>query len=322
MNRPSFFIAGHSKSGTTALANFLEQHPGLFMCAPKEPNYFCPSWCRADGQASIFTRRSESDYLALFEGARPDQRCGEASAVYLYSPEAAARIHDFDPDSRIIMIFREPVDFVRSYHLQLLRNPPAEGERIKDLAEAIRLEPARRRGEALPEGCLVPEFLYYTTDRLRYDEHYDRFAALFPPQQILTLLYDDFRRDNAGTVRRVYEFLGVDPDFEPELGDHNAGGVALRSRHAQAMMRRATHGGGLVAAARAALPTKLRRRAADVAYRRVVFGEAEAVDPALAREIRARAHPHVIELGKRLGRDLVAKWGYAEQAEPVLSTAT
>ena len=31
MPRPSFFIVGHSKSGTTALAQFLGQHPALFM---------------------------------------------------------------------------------------------------------------------------------------------------------------------------------------------------------------------------------------------------------------------------------------------------
>jgi hypothetical protein len=91
MPRPSFFIVGHSKSGTTALARFLDQHPALHMSRPKEPNYFCPEFCRADAAAgrpagapqTAFVRRTEAEYLALFDGARPGQRCGEASAAYL-----------------------------------------------------------------------------------------------------------------------------------------------------------------------------------------------------------------------------------------------
>lgn len=309
-NRPSFFIVGHSKSGTTALSIFLDQHPELFVCDPEEPNYFCPSFCRAPGPPSRFFRRSEEEYLALFDAARPDQICGEASAAYLYSREAAEEIHRFDPAARIIMIFREPVSFLRSFHLQMLKNTPEEGETVRDLAEAIRLEPERKAGGKLPAGCLVPELLHYASDRIRYDEHYDRFADRFPRDQILPLIYDDFRADNSGTVRRVYEFLGVDPEFAPELADHNTGGQALRSRRMAGLLRAATHGTA-VRPLRRALPRRLRRQAIDVAYSRVAFEPAAEVDPALAETIRTRAFPHVAALSDRLGRDLVAEWGYS-----------
>lgn len=314
MNRPSFFIVGHSKSGTTALAEFLHQHPALFVCKPEEPNYFCPSWCRAPGPPSSFHRRSEAEYGALFEAAAPGQACGEASAAYLYSEEAAGLIHGFEPAARIVMIFREPVSFLRSYHLQLLKNAAAEGETVRDLGAAIRLEPERRAGRRLPAGCLVPEMLRYTTDRLRYEEHFDRFAARFPAEQILPLVYDDFRADNAGTVRRVFEFLDVDPGFLPALGEHNSGGVALRSRRLQSALRRATHAGGVAARARRALPRGVRRRAIATAYSRFAFESAPPLDPQLAAEIRARAAPHVGALGSRLGRDLLGEWGYRDAA--------
>jgi hypothetical protein len=318
MPRPSFFIVGHSKSGTTALAKFLAQHPALFMCTPKEPNYFCPAFCRVDDPAdaplSAFVRRTEAEYLALFDGARPDQRCGEASAAYLYAQEAAACIHAFDPAARVVMIFREPVSFLQSYHLQLLKNPVSEGETVRDLGEAIRLEPARRRGERIPRGCLIPEMLYYTTDRLAYDAHYDRFAARFPESQLLALLYDDFRRDNAGTVRRVLAFLGVDPTFEPALGEHNTGGLAVRSKWAQTVVHQLSVGWGafgrLKPLVKPLLPRALRRRATEAAYRRLVYEEAPPVDPAVASLIRAAARPHVAALGGRLGRDLLSEWGY------------
>jgi len=244
-----------------------------------------------------------------------------ASAVYLYSEEAARRIHAFSPGARIVMIFREPVSFLRSYHLQLLKNAPAEGETVRYLGEALRLEPARRRGEQLPEGCLLPEFLYYTTDRLAYDVHYDRCAALFPEDQLLALVYDDFRRDNAGTVRRVFEFLGVDPSFVPDFGEHNTGGRAVRSRRANTWLHQLTTGWGPLGPvkplAKAVLPRGLRRRLIEAAYRRFVYEDAQPLDPALAEVIRAAAHPHVAALGERLGRDLLAEWGYVSEVEVV-----
>lgn len=324
MNRPSFFIVGHSKSGTTALAKFLDQHPALFLSKdPKEPNYFCPSWSRADGPPSHFVKRTEAEYLALFDEAEPGQQCGEASAVYLYAPESAEAIHAFDPEARIIMLFREPVSFIRSYHLQMLKNPVSEGETVKDLSEAIRLEPARKRGEELPEGCLLPELLYYTTDRLRYDEHYDRYAAIFPHEQILALTYDDFRRDNLGTVRRVFAFLGVDTSVAPEFGEYNTGGVTVRSKQAQTWLRRLTHGEGLLAPlkaiAKVLLPKSMRQQATKAAYDNLAFAPAEAVAPEVAEQIRAAARPHVEALSTRLGRDLMAEWGY--EREPVAEEA-
>lgn len=308
-SRPSFFIVGHSKSGTTALSIFLDQHPQLFVCDPEEPNYFCPTFCRAPGPPSRFFERTEEEYLALFEGAATDQRCGEASAAYLYSPEAAELIHRFDPDSRIIMIFREPVSFIRSFHLQMLKNTPTEGETVSDLGEAIRLEPERREGRSLPDGCLIPELLMYTTDRLRYDEHYERFAAKFPSEQILALTHDEFRSDNPGTVRQVYEFLGVDSEFEPRFAEHNAGGQALRSRRVASALRGATHSKA-AAPLRRALPARLRKKAIDTAYSKVAFEEPGETDPQVAETIRIRARPHVEALGEILGRDLVEEWGY------------
>lgn len=309
-NRPSFFIVGHSKSGTTALSIFLDQHPRLFVCDPEEPNYFCPSFCRAPGPPSRFFRRSEEAYLALFDEAGPDQLCGEASAAYLYSADAAEEIHRFDPQARIIMIFREPVSFLRSFHLQMLKNTPEEGDTVRDLGEAIRLEPERRAGRSLPDGCLIPELLYYASDRIRYDEHYERFARRFPTSQILPLIYDDFRTDNAGTVRRVFEFLGVDPEFEPEFGEHNTGGQALRSRRAGSLLHKATHARA-AAPLRRALPRRFRRRAIDAAYSRVAFESAGELDPRVAETIRARAFPHLAALGELLGRDLATEWGYS-----------
>lgn len=318
MNRPSFFIAGNSKSGTTALYAFLNAHPELFLCDPKEPDYFARAFCRNPDPDGAFHPRTEAEYLALFADARPDQVCGEASAVYLYAPDAAEALHAFDPDARLIFMLREPVDFLHSYHLQLLKNPITEGEAVASFEEALALEPARKRGEAVPEGCLIPELLYYR-ERIRYAEHLRRYYDRFPADQILVILYDDFKRDNEGVYARVLEFLGVDAAFRPVFEQHNQG-ARLRSKRLQRLMRQVTFGDGWAAAVKgplkALLPQALRRGMVDAIYRHVVFRPKDQLDPALVRALRREFRPEVEKAGALLDRDLVALWGY-DVDEPV-----
>ena len=39
MALPNLLIVGAAKSGTTSLHNYLNQHPDIFMCSPKEPHF-------------------------------------------------------------------------------------------------------------------------------------------------------------------------------------------------------------------------------------------------------------------------------------------
>lgn len=311
--RPSFFIVGNSKSGTTAMSRFLDQHPDLFVCRPEEPNYFATDFCRDPDPAGLFHPRSEADYLAMFAAAAPHQRCGEASACYLYSDEAVANIAAFDPDARLVAIFREPVSFLRSYHVQMLKNPIKEGEAEQDFERALALEADRKRGVHVPEGCLVPEFLYYR-ERVRYADHLARVYRHVPKEQVLVLLYDDFKDDNAGTVRRVFDFLGVDPDFAPAFGAHNTGGKVVTSRRAQDLVHKLEHGAGpftlVKALARALLPAPLRRRLVKGAYRKVVLRDAARPDADLVRRLKRAFKPDVEAFAALTGLDVVTRWGY------------
>src|SRR4051812_22016289 len=102
--KPDFFIAGAPKSGTTALFEYLSRHPSVFMPDIKEPNFFS-SDLHTKGQ-----RFRADEYLALFEAARSDQLTGEASAIYLYSAVAVARLMQHNPRARVVVILRNPVE--------------------------------------------------------------------------------------------------------------------------------------------------------------------------------------------------------------------
>src|ERR1051325_8468023 len=98
MTMPNFLIIGAAKSGTTALHNYLKQHPEIFMSSPKELRFFpfedrMPSFCGpGDDEAMEHVVRSIEDYRAHFaEGASYPAR-GESSPLYLYYPRSAERI--------------------------------------------------------------------------------------------------------------------------------------------------------------------------------------------------------------------------------------
>ncbi len=151
------------------------------------------------------------------------------------------------PDARIIAILREPASFLHSLHLQLLQN---RLEDEKDLARAIALEPQRREGRHIPAGCYRPQALFYS-ERVRYVEQLRRYHDAFAPEQVLVLIYDDFRDDNAATVRSVLRFLGVDEHVELPAVQANPS-VAVRSLRLDGLRHRL--GGGANAPAEARGP--------------------------------------------------------------------
>jgi hypothetical protein len=50
-----------------------------------------------------------------------------------------------------------------------------------------------------------------------YDEQVRRYLALFPREHIRIYWYEDYRRNPRALLRDAFEFLGVDPRFEPDL---------------------------------------------------------------------------------------------------------
>ena len=313
MPKPSFFIAGNPKGGTSALQRFLKAHPAVFMCRPKEPKYFAQDFFREAGGQRTFARMTEADYLDLFREAQPDQRCGEASTWYLYSRVAAQAIHAFNPSARLIFVLREPADFLYSYYLQLRKNPVVEGERVNDFRKALALEPERKQGRKIPRGCLLPEFLYYS-ERVKYAEQLERFFACFDRAQIKIIIYDDFKRDNEGVYRDVLAFLGLDPSFTPVFQAHNKGHV-LRSKRLQRVFQRVIFGERWAAPLKPMLKRLIPERLRRVLVRRIkkqwLSRPKDALDPALAAELKQHYRGEVEKLSTLLGRDLLTLWGYA-----------
>jgi hypothetical protein len=250
------------------------------------------------------------EYLALFDAARADQLLGEASPSYLRSRNAAALIAEIQPAARIIAIIREPASFLRSVHLQFVQ---AVIETEYDLRTALSLEEARRQGRNLPRHGSWPQALLYS-EHVRYVAQLRRYHAVFAPEQVLVLIYDDFRADNEGTVRKVLRFLGADDSLSIEQVEANQT-VGARSQMMHELVHALAVGRGPVSrGVKGALttftPQAPRRRLLSALRRKLVYAAPPAADEQLMSELRARFRGEVAALGEYLGRDLIGLWGY------------
>ncbi len=311
---PDFFIVGHHKSGTSALYEMLRRHPAIFMPDLKEPRFMATDMRSRFRYAREQPHpQTEAEYLALFAPAQPGQLVGEASATYLWSRTAAGRIAEASPGARIVAILREPASFLHSLHLTFVRG---HVEDETDLRKALALEDERRQGRHIPKRSHLPQLLLYS-DHVRYVEQLQRYAERFPQEQILVLIYDDFRADNAATMRQVFEFLGVDAAVEVATDEVNVTRRTVRSHRGHDAVDAITLGSGRVASSargliKAVTPRTLRHRAFLTARRHIVTAEAPAADPELALELRRRFKPEVVAISEYLDRDLVTLWGYDE----------
>lgn len=309
---PEFFVVGHHKCGTSALYEMLRRYPQIYMPEVKETWYFAME-LRSPGKKRRPTAgRPETleQYLSLFADAKPEQRVGENSPAYLMSDLAARRIAELQPDARIIAILREPASFLWSFHLHCLRN---HVETEKNFGKALALEPARREGKRIPRHSHRPHELLYS-NHVRYLEQLRNYESVFAPEQIMVLIYEDFRRDNEGAVREVLRFLDVNDCAPIEAVEANPS-VSVRSLRFHELVRSVYLGRGPVARGLKATITsvtshRVRRELLRLVQWRVVYGKPERPDEQAMLELRRCCKGEVVALSEHLDRDLVSLWGY------------
>ncbi len=220
---PNFFLVGAMKAGTTAVAAGLGQHPDVYACPIKEPNFFCkdfydsgrfsseaavlPIGCSLEAYLSKeplppshigFVSRRE-DYETLFRGWSGQKAVGEFSVSYLLSRAAASEIAKSAPHARIIIILRAPLERAISE----FKMETAAGSAPGTFADALRQERREISSRAVPrKGTYVTAGLY--ADQVK------RYLDHFGPDQVFILRHEDLRTDFSTSLQRAFRFLDVD----------------------------------------------------------------------------------------------------------------
>jgi len=201
---PDFFVVGAPRCGTTSLCRFFAKNPQVCFSRPKEPHYF------AQLRALPSPDELQRDYLERYFSHRQagHRAAGEGSVSYLYAPQAIERIRHFNPEARFIVMVRNPMSMLPSYHLKMRFLLQEDKE---DFAAAWRLQAARARGEQVPGHCLDPRTLMYG-EVARYGAHIERLFEIAGRERTHVIVFDDFVADQLATYRRALEFLGVPYD--------------------------------------------------------------------------------------------------------------
>jgi hypothetical protein len=189
MNGPKhFFIIGAQKAGTTSLYEYIATHPDIFASSKKETKFFC--------HPKPSPKRTQR-YETFFEGRTTEPWVFEASPHYTQYPKYVGipeRLHARFPDARLVYILRHPIERVFSHYLFSLASP--SGREHRTFLDALATKP-----------------VYLSTSS--YYLQIEQFLQFFPASQFHVLLLDDLTADPSATLRRVFEFLDVDPSFEP-----------------------------------------------------------------------------------------------------------
>jgi hypothetical protein len=202
--RIDFFIVGAQKSGTTSLHRYLQRHPRIFLPHRKEIEHFV-----LDEKYRELERLLPYDYPP---GIRADL-VGLSNVELLFFPYVPERLHRYNPDARIVVALRDPVD--RAYSAYWYQRAMGV-ERAPSFEAALEREPLID-----PKDTLARAQLAYL-EHGHYAEQLERYRRFFPRERIHVLLYDDMLRDEAW-LRHLLAWLGIDdPDFRPPAERHNA----------------------------------------------------------------------------------------------------
>lgn len=222
---PDFIIAGAQRCGTTSLFRALAKHPAMMrnVINAKGIHYFDTNYHQNKAwYLSHFPSRSERDAHADNVGQSPV--VGEASPYYLYHPAGAERMAQAIPDTKVIVLLRNPVKRAISHHLHMVW----EGhESMEDIDKALDLESTRLAGI---EEKLMADPSYVSRDHQHYSYmargHYasqlERLFKHFDRKNVLVMATEKLISDSQSSLSTIQSFIGLEPDSSIELEKRNA----------------------------------------------------------------------------------------------------
>lgn len=211
MKLPNFFIIGAPKAGTTAMSEYLRAHPQVFFSTPKEPHYFNMDF------SDRYTKEW-SKYVEYFSDVTSKHiAIGEGSVFYLRSSVAIKNILKLIPNAKFIVMLRNPVDAVYSWHSQAIYS---FGEDIISFEDAWNVQDERKSGNFIPPLNTVREALQYGW-LCKFGEQLNNLYTYSDKRNVKIIWYDDFSRDASGSYSQVVDFLGLDNNFDVAFERHN-----------------------------------------------------------------------------------------------------
>ena len=210
-----FMIVGAQKGGTGALHRFLSRHPEIGMSSTKEVHLFdSPEYSPEWSPAQIDER-----YRPFFRDGEAARVRGESTPIYLFFPEIARELRRYNPELKLIVLLRDPVErAISHYYMEWNR----DWERLP-LWRALLAEPLRLRRCRDPRAHRSAMRVGSYRARGLYSRQLRNLYRVFDRDRVLVLRSRDLRERHDDTLRRVFAFLGVSEEARIPPAVHNEG---------------------------------------------------------------------------------------------------
>lgn len=211
---PQFIVIGAEKCGTTSLYHYLSQHPQFLPSIEKELDFF-----------DVEFQRGMEWYLAHFSPI-PNQLglvTGEVSANYLYSEQAPQRIRELLPQTKLIVLLRNPIERAASRYYML---------RQQRLIKLSFEDKVIQEIQAIEKSFQAGKVAIETLNRNRnignslYVYHLQRWLDIFPREQLLVVRSEDLDQQPAATLKKIYDYLEMPEHELPNYHKYNRGSYA------------------------------------------------------------------------------------------------
>jgi hypothetical protein len=198
---PDFVIIGAMKSATSSLHKQLVEQPDIFMCTPKEPNFF--------SDADKYAKGLEW-YSGLFANAPGGSLLGEASTHYTKLPtlpDAVGRLKKYLPNARLVYVMRHPVDRLVSHYM----HEWSTGVYHCGINEAANK---------------YPEMIAYSRYAMQLEPYFEAFGR----DAVLPVFFDRLLREPQTEFERICKFIGYQgqPVWIEEMKPDNVSSERVR----------------------------------------------------------------------------------------------
>ena len=183
----NFLIAGTAKAGTTSLSDSLSSHEKIHIPGCKELHFF-------DDYNEY--RKGKKYYEKNFENRKIN---GEASPSYLSSPGCCRRIKKQYPNTKIIIVLRNPIERAYSNYRFSKQFGKFKGNFIEEIKRGI-VEYNESYKLLIHPGFYGSYIRYYI----------DNFGV----ENLMIIKFEKMIRDEKSTLNRVQDFLGVKSEIE------------------------------------------------------------------------------------------------------------
>jgi len=291
INLPNLLIVGAAKCGTTSLHNYLKQHPDIFMSKQKEPHFLINSDIGEDRIHKAITVLE--DYEDMFKTDSIYKYKGESSVMYLAFPEFSIKnIKKYlDPDVKIIIMLRNPVERAFAGYLHNLRYNPSEN---------LSFEEAFEKSEAryYQQRDITPDTRYLHVGN--YYSQVESFMSMFN-DNVLVIMYEDYVNDIDLCLANVFDFLDIDKISVDTSRRHMVGGWIFKRKFLRNLLIPKNNFKSLI---KSFLPNKKIRKAIKQKIMNMSTAESPSISKDMHKKLTEYYRKDIDNLSKLLNKEL------------------